>query len=70
MVSIEDNKKVIKMLESLKKKIGTGIIHYDTMTSWNRNTCEGYNDGLLAVIKLIDVKIKSETKKIEKHERT
>lgn len=65
---MEDNKKVTRMLKNLKKKIATGIIPYQAMTSCDRNTSEGYNDGLRAVMKLIDNKLKSEVKS-NKYER-
>jgi len=54
----EDNKLLIKHLNSLIKSLDKRKIHYSTMVSWNRQGCEGYNEGIRECMNIIQRKIK------------
>jgi hypothetical protein len=55
----------LRELKSLKKTFEKKRIHYALMTSWSRPRGEGYNEGLLDCIKVLDRKIK----KLEKEKQ-
>lgn len=56
----------LKHLNDIKTTLSKYIIPYQVMTSWNRNSSEGFNDGIKFAIKKIDEKIKRYEKRNKK----
>lgn len=54
-------------LKGLQKSMQNRKIHYNSMTSWNRNSSEGYNDGIDVCINVLVAKQKRLTAKLKKY---